>query len=255
MSRLPSLAAVLAAVTLAAACGPGDPPTPTPGPGDGGGDVAGGDPSGGDGGAGAGGGTDATATLALTFDPQPGPDGIARVDLEVVGVALFTDREPSYVDADTPCDANGAGTLHAVVRTVPLDLSSPARTEVASFELPGTGSLLETWLVLRQGLLPAGDRTYKIHNGAMCVMPDGLQYTLVRLRPGPVSLEGGADSDLLVRFDFREEVTVERVNCRARHVEECDTSDDPDDDRNGNTRLRFSFATEFPVRVERRAPR
>jgi hypothetical protein len=45
-------------------------------------------------------------------------------------------------------------------------------------------------------------------------------------------------------------VTVERVRCAERAVEECATPDDPGDDGDPATRLRFSFATEFPVRVE-----
>lgn len=252
----PSLAAALAAVSLAVACGPGSPPSPDPDPGTGGDPAGGGggDGSSQDGGSGGGagsGGGDGTATVTLVFAPEPGPDGVARVDLEIVGVSLFTRGDPTYVDADTPCDANGAGTLHALERLVTLDLASPARAEVASFDLAGEGSLEETWLVLRQGLLPAGGRTYKIHNGAMCLMPDGLQYILVRLRPGPVSLDGGADADLVVPFDVREQVAVERVDCRVRPVEECDTTDDANDDRDEDTRLRYSFAPEFPARVER----
>jgi hypothetical protein len=186
--------------------------------------------------------------VTLAFEPAADPE-VARVDVEVVGVSLFTGGEPRWVNADTPCDAGAAGALHAFERTVTLDLASPTRADVAAFDLASAGSLHEVWLVLRQGLLPANGRTYKIHNGAMCVMPDGLQYILVRLDPGTVGLGGGADTDLLVPFDLQEQVRVERVDCRARSVPECDTGEDAGDDGDPNTRLYHRFATEFPVRA------
>lgn len=275
--RMPALL-LLAAIV---ACEPPD-PGPTGGTGGSGGDNGGGGNGGGgdgggggngggggDGGGNTGGGAgDGVSTLSLIFERRGSLEQASIVDLEVVGLALFVGKDPRYVNADTTCDAGGAGTLLDVHKTVPLDLRGAGETPLATIDVKGGGQLRELWLVLKQGTLRREDRPYKVHAGALCSLP-GHQYTLVRLRPGePVSL-GGPDHRILVTFDASSAIAVQRVECRSGgsggggggnsgpgggggddDAEECRASDDSHDDDRQDTRLRYAFATSLPVRAE-----
>jgi hypothetical protein len=179
------------------------------------------------------------------------PEHVTELDLEPVGLALFQ-AQPSWQDQHSPCDG-GAGGLVALGATVALDLTHPGRTSVGSVDLGGDGQVQEVWLVLRKGLLDRDGRTYKVHGGALCTMSDGLQYTLLRLHPdAPVTFGGGADLDLVVPFDARSAVQEERVDCRSSAAEECQSSDDASDDGDPDTRLRYTFEPDLPLRAEPR---
>lgn len=236
------LTAALFSLSLAA-CAPPDEPPPDTG-GDPGGDSGGG----GSGGGGSSGGGDATPTLALSFDPSGG-QGASRLDLEIVGLGVFT-SDPTYVNADTPCDAGVAGALLDLRANLSLDLASSAEAPFTSLDMTSGGAVRELWLVLRQGLLFRDARSYKVHAGALCVMPDGLQYILVRLRPGSaVPLDG--DHRVVVELDASRDVVVERVRCGGdANYDECGTTEDVGDDGDAGTRLRYSFAPTLPVRVD-----
>jgi hypothetical protein len=159
------------------------------------------------------------------------------------------------VTEDTRCDGDGAGTLANARTTVTLDFSGDARVPVATFERPADPtSLTELWLVLRQGLLHTDVRSYRIHAGPLCTMPDGLPYTLVRLRPAaPIAIGSGATDDVVISFDPDAQLERDAVRCSEQDVEECRTSDDPGD-TDPDTRLRYTFAPEFPVRAAAPAP-
>jgi hypothetical protein len=188
------------------------------------------------------------------LDRQGTREGVTSVTLEVVALALFVDAGARYADADTRCDGDGAGRLVDLQSSVALDLGSTGRTPLASLDRTDGSALNEIWLVLRQGMLDLGGRTYKVHAGALCVMPDGLQYALVRLRPpSPIPLADGTALDVVIGFDAGRQIEAERVDCSREDVEECRSSDDAGDDGDPGTRLRFTFAPEFPVAVEETA--
>jgi hypothetical protein len=230
---------------LVVACEPGGPPSTGTGGGDGGGGGGGGGSGGGGGGTPSG-----PTTLAITVDRAGAPPGVSGVDLELAAVTLFVDASAPALRPETPCDGGGAGTLLARSGTVPLDLGSRGETPLASTQVNG-GSLREAWIVLRQGVLHRDGRTYKVHATALCTMPDGLQYTVVALRPGsPAALEAPGEHRLVATFDAREQLETAHVACGGAEPEECRTSDDPDDDGDPGTRLRYAFAPAFPARAE-----
>lgn len=245
---------------------PGDPapaPSPDPAPpGDAGPAPApespgGGAGSGSGGAAGDGGGApsappaDGVSTFALVVERQGAPEHVTAVDLEPSALLLFT-GQPAWRDADSACDAGAAG-MATLGGTVALDLAQAGRTPAGSVDLAGEGQVREVWLVLREGLLRRAGRAYPVHASALCTMPDGLQYTLLRLDPQPpVHFAGGADVDLVLPFDAREAIREERVDCRSSPLEECQTSDDPLDDGDPDTRLRYSFRADLPLRAEGR---
>ena len=244
-------AALAALVTFTACDPPGDPGTGTTG-GSGGtnpptnGTPSGGTPSGGGGNSGGG----APAPFTISFDPTAAPAGVDRVELELNAIALFAGAA-SYRDESTPCDG-GAGALGDVRTTATLPFPGSGPVPAVRFDRPAVDAKVsEVWLVFRQGLLHTSERSYKIHAATLCTMPDGMQYTLVRLRPGsPFSIGQGSTDDLVIPFDAGHEVVRARVDCRTSDAEECRTTDDTGDDGDPNTRLRFSFPTEFPVRVQ-----
>jgi hypothetical protein len=231
-----------------------------PGTGDAGGGSTGGEGSaggtgGGDAGSGdgaAGGAPEADASpFVIAFDPAPAPAGYDRVELELAGVGLFPGT-PGYVDADSPCDAGVPGALVAHATTAQLVFAEEGVVPVIALERPsGAASVAEVWLVLRQGLLHTPERSYKIHAAALCTMPDGMQYTLVRVRPGTsVAIGQGTREDLVIPFDAAQQLRVAEVRCGTEpEPEECRTTDDAGDG-DPATRLRFSFPLEFPVRIE-----
>jgi hypothetical protein len=241
MQGFRTLVALLACAL--AACEPGGPPSTGAGGGDGGG--------GGGGGSGGGGGAPSgPPTLAITVDRAGAPPGVSTVDLELAAVTLFVDASAPALRPETPCDGGGVGTLLAATGTVPLDLGAGGETPLASTQVNG-GSLREAWLVLRQGVLHRNGRTYKVHATALCTMSDGLQYTVVALRPGsPAALDAPGEHRLVATFDARQQLDTTRVACGASNAEECRTSDDPEDDGDPGTRLRYAFAPAFPARVE-----
>jgi hypothetical protein len=264
--RIILTAAILAGL-FALGCDPPDEPSPDPagsgdtggaGPGaDAGGDTTGGDTDSGDAGGGdTGGGGDpgpvdpGPASIILSLEHRRLPTEASRMDLEIVGIALFVDVDPAYRNADTPCDGGGRGALLPLETTVTFTDADGVQP-VASFEHAGGGALREAWLVLRQGFLHVGERVYKVHADAMCVMPDELQYVLVRLRPREAAtLVGGSGIGLVAQLAGREQIIVERVDCRTSDADECRDPDDAHDDDDGTTRLRYAFARRFPVRAE-----
>lgn len=232
--------------------------------GGGGGDAGGGGGDAGGGGDQGGGGGDDRSVLDLLVEPRGGPPGATQLTLDVVAVVLFVDRSPAYRDADSPCDAGGGQRLDASTE-VTVGLPGGDAAPVASMERTGGGSLREVVLVLREGVLVREGRGYRVHAGALCTMPDGQQYTLLRLRPpAPANLGGGADYDLVARLDGNA-VNQRRVRCDDdssgpgggddddREPEECRAGDDPGDDDDDRTRLVFTFGRELPVDA-RRAP-
>lgn len=260
-SRQVVSAAALAALLAFTSCDPpGAPdPGPTTGPDGGGGSggtPTGGTPSGGTpsgGGAPSGGGGSpggSPAPFTISFDPTGAPAGVDRVELELNAVALFTGA-PSYRNEDTRCDGAGAGSLADARTTVTLPFPGTGPVPAVRFDRPaGDTRVAEVWLVFRQGLLHTAERSYKIHAAALCTMPDGMQYTLVRLRPGaPFSIGQGSTDDLVIPFDAGQQVRAGHVDCRTSDAEECRTTDDSGDDADPNTRLRFALPTELPVRV------
>lgn len=235
--------AVALAGALALACESSRDPGP-PGGDQGGGDQGGG---GSDGGAPA----DDTSSNALFLEASGGPPLATRLDLDLVAVVLYVDRSPTVNDPDAPCDAGGGNRLDA--RSSPsVDLRG-GRTPVLTFDREGGGSLRELALVLRQGVLVRDNRGYKVHASALCTMPDGQQYTFVRLRPpAPVDLGGGRDHDLVATLEPGA-IRTERAQCGTPDdVEECAVGDDPADDGDPSTRLVFSFAPDLPLRAESR---
>jgi hypothetical protein len=246
-------------VTALLACEPPDqpPPGPTTGGDTGGsnGGPQGGGSGGGSGGGGNGGnpgspGGDGTSTLDLAVAHHGSVDDASALDLETVALAMFVGADPRYANASTSCDGGGAGALLDLKTTVTLDLQRDGATPLASVDVTHGGELHEAWLVLRRGSLHRDGREYKVHADALCTMPDGLQYTLVRLRPGgPVTL-GGPDHRIVATFDPQASLEVEHVDCRASDAEECRSSDDDHDDGDPDTRLRFSFPTSLPVTVD-----
>jgi hypothetical protein len=195
------------------------------------------------------------ASITLSLESRRLPREASRLDVEVVGIALFVDVDPAYRDADTSCDAGVEGALVPLDATVTFTDGERQRRRVASLEHAPGGALREAWLVLRQGILRSGERVYKVHAGAMCVMPDGLQYALVRLRPREAAaLEGAPRIELIAQLDGREQIVTERVDCRTRDADECRDPDDADDDRDEETRVRYAFARQFPARVETAPP-
>jgi hypothetical protein len=273
--RRSTIVAAVFAGLLALGCEPPDEPGPAPegsgetggaGP-DAGGDTAGDEPGGLEPGGDAGGGGSAgagtgepevpgplapgTASITLSLESRRLPPETSRLDLEIVGLALFVDADPAYRDADTPCDAGAQGALVPLDTTVTFTDGERERRPVASVERAPGGALREAWLVLRQGILRSGERVYKVHAGAMCLMPDGLQYALVRLRPREAAaLEGGSGVELVAQLDGREQIVAERVDCRTSAADECRDPDDEHDDEDEDTRVRYAFARQFPVRVE-----
>ncbi len=194
---------------------------------------------------------DEASTFALVVERQGAPEHVTAVELEPAALLLFTAR-PAWRDADSPCDAGAAGSAR-LGGTVELDLTQPGRTPVGAVDLAGEGQVREVWLVLREGRLLRAGRAYPVHASALCTMPDGLQYTLLRLDPQrPAAFAGGADLDLVLPFDAREVIRQERVDCRSSPLEECQTSDDPLDDADPDTRLRYSFRADLPLRAEPR---
>jgi hypothetical protein len=259
--KIPPFLLLLAAF---AACEPPDQPAPAPGGGGadgGGGNTGGGGNNGGNPGGGGGGSPgsgDGTSTLALAFERHGTRQDVSRVDLEVVGLSLFVGTSPRYANDNTPCDAGVAGALADLRTTVSLDARSEGETPLASVDVSRGGQLRELWLVLRRGTAVREGREYKVHAGALCVMPDGLQYTLVRLRPGePVQL-GGPDHRILVTFDPRDALVIDRIRCDdssgpgggGSGDDECRSADDDHDDDRGDTRLRFSLPRSLPVHAE-----
>lgn len=268
----------LIAALLTAACEPPKDPGPAPGEGTGGGTDGG---SGGSGDGGSGGGDaeppsspppttpatppptspeappptsrapDATSTFTLAVDRVGAPDHVTAVDLETVALGLFREQ-PTWRDDDSSC-GGGAEGLVPLDTTVALDLTEAGRTPVASVDLDGEGKLREVWLVLRKGVLHRDGRAYKVHAGALCTMSDGLQYTLLRLDPGsPIAFAGGADFELVVPFDARSAIREEHVDCRSSGAEECQSSDDAFDDGDPDTRLRYTFEPDLPLRASPR---
>jgi hypothetical protein len=233
------LGAALACIATVGACEPGG-PAPSPGAG-------GGDPGGGGGGAGGGGGSPA---LDIVFERGGAPAGVTGLDLELVGVTLFGEGGAPAPGADVPCDGRGVGLLARADANVPLDLTSGGETPIASLE-PDAGVVSAIWLVLRKGVLHRGARAYKVHATVLCTMPDGLQYTAVVLRPGaPLSIEQGIHRRVVVPFDAGRQLDASHVRCPANEVEECQSSDDPDDDADAATRLRYAFPATLTARVE-----
>jgi hypothetical protein len=191
----------------------------------------------------------ASITFSLEFRRLP-PEA-SRLDLEIVGIALFVASDPEYRDADTACAAGAEGALVPLETTVSFTGGERERRPVATFERAPGGALREAWLVLRQGFLRSRERVYKVHAGAMCVMPDGLQYALVRLRPREAApLDGGSGVELVAQLDGREQIVAERIDCRTSAADECRDPDDEHDDEDEDTRVRYAFARQFPVRVE-----
>ncbi|MGC3996456.1 MAG: hypothetical protein QM767_02550 [Anaeromyxobacter sp.] len=244
-----SSTATAAALALLLACGPGDPPSPPPPTGPSGPTGTSG-PTGPTGPTGATGptgptGTPSTSTVSLEVAPGGAPAGVTEVDWEVVAVGLSTGAAPA---AGGACDEGGTGhELRTTVTFAPGGAAAP----VGSVDLPPGGSLQSAWLVLREGRLAREGRTYKVHAGALCRQPDGLDYTRLRLAlDQPASLEGGADPRVVIPFDAAAQLQVEHVTCPADGVEECDTSDDPDDDGDPATRLRYAFPEEIPAQME-----
>jgi hypothetical protein len=234
--RVLSLVPVLA---LAAGC---EPPPDDPAPpidGDGG-DTGGGTAGGGDNG---GGGSGGSPSLTLSFAPGEPPADATRIDLDIVGVALF-DGTPSWADADSPCDAGVQGALVERTTRVEVPLGGE-RVPFLQLDLPAGQRVREVWVTARHAELLTPTRTYEVHAGRLCVMPDGLQYILLRARPGEVTLDGAREIALGLG---RDQLASGQVNCRGSpKVEECDTSDDGTDG-DPRTRLRYEFGAELPVR-------
>lgn len=216
-----------------------------------GGGTGGGDAGSGDGAAGGAAPEGDASPFVIAFDPVPAPAGYDRVELELAGIALYSGT-PGYVNADSPCDAGVPGALVPNATTTTLVFAQEGLVPVIALQRPsGAASVAEVWLVMRQGLLHTPERSYKIHAAALCTMPDGMQYTLVRVRPGtPVAIGQGTRDDLVVPFDVAQQLRVGEVRCGTQpEPEECRTTDDAGDG-DPATRLRFSFPLEFPVRIE-----
>lgn len=210
-----------------------------------------GDAGGGTGGDGAAGPPVGDAPFVIAFAPARSPAGHDRVELELAGVALFQET-PRYLDADTPCDGGLQGALVPRATTAALVFAQEGIVPVIALERPARAtSVAEVWLVLRTGLLYTPERSYEIHAAALCTMPDGMQYTLVRVRPGtPVAIGPGTRDDLVIPFDAARQLRVAEVRCGTDpEPEECGTTDDAGDG-DPSTRLRFSFPLELPVRIE-----
>jgi len=249
-----NLIPILSALALAAAC---EPPPSDPSPGGGGnpsggaagtpdGGGSGGPGGGGSGSSGGGSGGGGTASLRLSFDPGEPPAGATGIDVDLAGVALFAGG-PAWRDADTPCDGGVPGALVSAAARVELPFGGDPVPFLDVNLPPGGGEIREIWLVVRKGTLRTPQRTYEVHAGRLCRMPDGLQYTLLRARPGAVALGGERE----VALDLgRDQLAVEQVDCRATHVAECSTSDDPGDG-DPDTRRRYRFEDELPARVIR----
>jgi hypothetical protein len=188
-------------------------------------------------------------TVALA--PRGGRDGEGRIVLELAAVALFRDERPQHEDEDAPCDAGRDGALVPRAATVGVELGAGEATALGAFALPAGGALEEVWLVLRQATLETAARTYLVHAEQLCRMPDGLQYTLVRVEPdAPVPLRADTAVTLAVPFDAREAVVRDRVDCRGGdRPEECDTSDDAGDDDDPDTRLRYQLEDRLDASV------
>jgi hypothetical protein len=216
----------------------------------GGGGSGGGGGGGSDGGGGGGGTSDGTASLALLAQASGGPPHATRLDLTSVATVVYVDRSSAWQDADSPCDSGGGERLDGAA-SPSIDLSG-GRTPVVSFDRSSGGQLREVDLVLQEGVLVRDNRGYKVHAGTLCTMPDGRQYTLLRLRPAtPVDLGGGADYDLVAGFDPGS-IRISRVDCPGSGAEECAVGDDPEDDDDPSTRLVFTFGGEVPLAAEKR---
>lgn len=221
------------------------------GGGDGGAGSGGGSGGGGDGGSGSDDGDDdsgsdagGSAVLTLSIEPGDAPPGAGGIDLDVAGVALFA-GEPSWRNADTPCDAGQPGALVLLTTRVEVPFGG-GRVPVVQLEVPAGGEVREAWLMVRHGALRTAERTYEVHAGPMCLMPDGFQYVRLRARPGLVPLDGTREIALELG---REQLRSEQVDCGASPaVEECATSDDGTDD-DPATRLRYEFGPELPARA------
>src|SRR5689334_5302804 len=138
-----SMLAVSAAAVLAAGCGSG-----------GRGTDAGGAP-GGPGTPGTSSGGDGTSTLDLEIDRAGARADVARVDLQVLGAAVWVGGRPAPAVGGTPCDLAGADASNAAV-TLRLDLSQQGATPLARIETTRQGELTEVRLLVRGTLVHDG---------------------------------------------------------------------------------------------------
>jgi hypothetical protein len=222
---------------------PGTPPPPTDS-GSSGGTPApttpanpGAPPATGDGGGGAAG----PGALRVSIAPGEAPPGASSIELELAALALFQDA-PRWRDPDSPCDGGEPAALAPLSARVDVPFGDGPRVTLA--ELQGGGAPREVWLVLRKGTLRAADRTYPVHAALLCTLPDGLQYTLLRARPGGAAAQGAHEVALGLG---RAQLTIEQVDCAAEPTaEECATTDDGQDADPG-TRVRYRFVEELPA--------
>jgi hypothetical protein len=185
-----------------------------------------------------------------------------------MGIAVYVGATPPPPAHGLPCDVSGAD-WNDVFGRIPLDTTSVGTTQLARVELVGEGDLAEVRVFLRGSLERLG-RRHNLDGRETCVAGDGFDVAVLRIRPAArVSLAGGRDYRLAVRFDLAEIVAEERVVCSSsgpdssgpsgsagssgRAVaalhdtdgpDECRGPEDEEDDGDGRTRLRYVLAGE-----------
>jgi hypothetical protein len=237
-----------AAAALLLACGGRDPSTPA---------------DSGAPGAPAGGGTPATpatpqpsdgrSTLTFAIDRTGARADVSRLDLQVLQVAIWVDVGAPPPTNGKPCDLTGAEATSDAA-AMRIDLSTGGTTTLARMETSREGELTEVRLFVRGTLQHAG-RTYDVNGDELCVGADGQDVAVLRVHPAsPLVLQGGRDYRLTMPF-AQAELREEHVTCPKNPPpgtwvpHECARPDDPGDDGDPATRIRFQLVGEGTCEV------
>jgi hypothetical protein len=143
---------------------------------------------------------------------------------------------------------------------VQFDPSGAGRNSIARLETASAGALTEIRIFLRGEVRRRG-RDHNLDGRETCVAGDGFDVAVMRVRPAGAVPLAGADYRVAVAFDPDAHVAEEHVSCAAGAVtpqfhdpdgpDECRTTEDPGDDGDPTTRLRYVLAGEAVCVAER----
>jgi hypothetical protein len=216
--------------------------------------------------------SDGRSLLQLEIERGGTSDRASHVDVDVKGIALFLDGVPAPPVHGAACDATGAE-WHDQRTALRLAMGQPGASPLARLETTRSGELSEIRIFLRGDVQRLG-RAHNLDGAETCVWADGWDVAVLLLRPAArLVLAGGQDHRLAAPLGVGSEVRVERIVCDLPGVgrvaggsvasatsalhdadgpDECKKPEDPEDDGDSRTRLRFVLAAELGV--QRRDP-
>jgi hypothetical protein len=190
--------------------------------------------------------------LQLELERRGTRPDVSAADLEILAVGLFFESVPAAPAHGSACDLSAAERFDTAFQ-LQVPLAVPGTSPFARLESARSGRIAELRIFLRGELVRKGKR-HNLDGAETCVWGDGFDVAVFRVRPmAPLVAVDGKDFRVLIPFDARELVREERVACVAGASlaaasssfhdrdgpDECRAPDDPDDDQDPATRLRY----------------